>query len=161
MMTDNFRLNYEFKKYIAQNIHHYNYNLAPVRHNHLEEKVKKIKMSKIQNSVIDAVEPLMRKKLLDQREMEKLDTRELVIQAVYDTQKSFQKQMSGLHKKEFCINMIKQIVELTDQEEESVATLIDLVVLVAKNQDLHKVFKPVSKFCLKCFYCCGEKKDKK
>ena len=125
------------------------------RHNHIADILDPEGMSNVQPSIITAVEPLMIQKLKDNNIA---DTRQLLIQIVRDTEKTFSKQMGGPQKKDFVIGVLKQLVEIDEAEEKTVSGLIDLVVMVAKNQDIYKIFKPVKTWCLCCLGACQKSK---
>ena len=125
------------------------------RHNHIQDLLD---MSNVQPSIITAVEPLMIQKLKDNNIA---DTRQLLIQIIKDTEKTFASQLGGPQKKDLVIKLLKQLVDIDSEEEKTVSGLIDLVVMVAKNQDIYKVFKPVKTFCLCCLGQCMKSKSKK
>ena len=122
------------------------------RHNHIQDILD---MSNVQPSIITAVEPLMIQKLKDNNIA---DTRQLLIQIVKDTEKTFSKQLGGPQKKDFALGLLKQLVDIDSEEEKTVSGLIDLIVMVAKSPDIYKVFKPVKSFCLCCLGACMKKK---
>ena len=125
------------------------------RHNHIQDLLD---MSNVQPSIITAVEPLMIQKLRDDNIA---DTRQLLVQIIKDTEKTFSRQMGGVQKKDFVIGVLKKLVDIDSEEEKTISGLIDLIVLVAKNPDIYKVFKPVKSFCLCCLGQCMKSKSKK
>ena len=122
------------------------------RHNHIQDILD---MSNVQPSIVTAVEPLMVQKLKDDNIA---DTKQLLVQIVKDTEKTFSKQLGGPQKKDLVIGILKKLVDIDSEEEKTVSGLIDLVVMVAKNQDIHKIFKPVKTWCLCCLGQCMKKK---
>jgi hypothetical protein len=161
-----FKLNPHTLIFIENYVIYYSYFLSPVRYNHFEERAIKRKMSqvqprenslskesRVQPSVIKMVSPLMRNVIND---MSFDTTTEAVVKAVEITERAFARQMSGGDKKKYAKELLSGIVKEIDPEENNLDDIIDLVVSIAKNKDLHKLFKRSSVFCLAC---CKNDKD--
>lgn len=147
----------------------YSGNLSLVRYNHFEERIKTRKMSqvkprsisetgilqenslskesRVQPSIVKLVTPLMRRVIDD---MSFDNTTEAVVKSIEITERAFAKQMSGQRKKEYVKELLSGIVKEEDPESNSLDDVIDLVVTIAKNKELHKLFKRSSVFCLSC-----------
>ena len=157
---DNFKLNSKTIIYIRQNYIFYRYS-SRTKTNHLDEiimaEVKPVnslsKESRVQPSVIKMVSPLMRNVIND---MSFANTTEAVVKAVEITERAFARQMSGSDKKKYAKELLSGIVKEIDPEENNLDDIIDLIVSIAKNKDLHKLFKRSSVFCLAC---CKNNKD--
>ena len=154
MPNEKFELDSRTKLFLKELYRDYRLK-SRTRHNHIQDLLD---MSQVQPSIITAVEPLMVKKLKDDN-IE--DTKQLLVQIVKDTEKTFASQMGGPQNKDFVIGVLKQLVDIDEAEEKTVSGLIDLVVMVANNQDIYKVFKPVKSFCLCCLGACVKSKSKK
>jgi len=157
---DNFRLNSKTIIYIRENYIFYRYSRT--KHNHLDEIIKMSvqprenslsKESRVQPSVIKMVSPLMRNVIND---MSFDTTTDAVVKCIEMTERAFSRQMSGGDKKMYVKELLSGIVKESDPEANNLDHLIDLVVSIARNKELHKLFKRSSLFCLTC---CKNDKD--
>jgi len=151
MSHEKFELDSRTKLFLKELYRDYHLK-SRTRHNHIADLLD---MSNVQPSIITAVEPLMVQKLRDDNIA---DTKQLLVQIIKDTEKTFSRQMGGVQKKDFVIGVLKKLIDIDSEEEKTISGLIDLIVLVAKNPDIYKVFKPVKSFCLCCLGACVKKK---
>ena len=133
--------------FIEEYVIYYSGNLSPVRYNHFENRAIKRKMTEVQPSIIKMVSPLM-KQVMD--DMSFSNTTDVVIKAVELTQRAFAGQMAGADKKQYAKNLMEGLVKEEDPEADTLDILIDLVVRLSKDKDMHKLFKKSSVFCLAC-----------
>ena len=153
-MEENFDLDARTKLFLKELYRDYHLK-SRTRHNHIEDILESAEMSNVQPSILAAVEPLMVKKLKDDCID---DTRQLLVQIVKDTEKTFASQLGGPQKKDYAIGLLKQLVDIDSDEEKTISGLIDLIVMVAKSPEMYKVFKPVKSFCLCCLGSCMKSK---
>ena len=136
--------------FIEEYIIFYSENLSLVRYNHFAARIEARKMTAVQPSIIKLVSPLM-KQVMD--DMSFSNTTDVVIKAVELTQRAFADQMAGAEKKQYAKNLMEGLIKQEDPEADTLDILIDLVVRLSKDRDMHKLFKKTSVFCLKC---CGK-----
>jgi len=154
MTSENFQLTHETILFLREYYNVYRYS-SRTNHNHFDEI-----MTQVNPSVIDMAEPLMVMKLQDEYKDNLSKNNDIYVSAVKDVEASFSKQLASADKKKLALSIIKKVIDYDDEHEDTIGSIIDLIVSVAKNKELVDAFKK-HKFCLKCFYCCGDKKDKK
>lgn len=154
MTSENFQLTHETILFLREYYNVYRYS-SRTNHNHFDEI-----MTQVNPSVIDMAEPLMVMKLQDEYKDNLSKNNDIYVSAVKDVEASFSNQLASADKKKLALSIIKKVISYDDEHEDTIGSIIDLIVSVAKNKELVDAFKKHT-FCLKCFYCCGSKKDKK
>ena len=124
------------------------------RHNHIQDLLEMSQVepitpreSRIQTSVVNFVNPLM----IEVIKSKDFDTPvDALVESVKMTEKAFASQMSGVDKKQFALGLAKSVLVDDETDESYLSEMIDLIVKLSKDKDIHKVFIKGSKFCLSC-----------
>jgi len=145
--------------FIENYVIYYSNFLSPVRYNHFEARaikrkmsqvkptVKEERVSRVQKSVVKAVQPLM----LDvMKSFEYDNTNQMVAKAVELTERTWAKQMSSAEKHQYAKMLLEGVLKEKEGSEGNLDEIIELIVAVAKNKPLIDTFKKSTKMCLSC-----------